>query len=295
MSEQTHAAEEVLTSTAYLKHHLQNMVFGKLPSGYERHDGSVLAQDAWTMARSPEEAVDMGFWAVNVDSMGWSVGLGLIFMLVFRKVAKSMTLGVPGGLQNVVELLVEFADTSVRETFHGRSHPAVAPLALTIFCWILLMNTMDLVPVDLLPLLAQKISGDPHLYFKVVPTTDPNITFGFSISVFLLIIYYSIRIKGLGGFMGELALHPFGKWMLPANLILEGITLLARPVSLALRLFGNLYAGELLFLLVAMLGYFQLPGHFVWAVFHLLVIPLQAYIFMMLTIIYLGMAHEGSH
>ena len=209
MSEQTHAAEEVLTSTAYLKHHLQNMVFGKLPAGYERHDGSVLAQDAWTLATSPEEAVDMGFWSLNVDSMGWSIGLGLIFVLIFRKVAKSMTLGVPGGLQNVVEILVEFADTSVRETFHGRSHPAVAPLALTIFCWILLMNTMDLVPVDLLPLLAQKLSGNPHLYFKVVPTTDPNVTFGFSLSVFALIIYYSIRIKGLGGFIGELALHPF--------------------------------------------------------------------------------------
>jgi len=295
MSEQTHAVEEVLTSTDYLKHHLQNLVYGKLPEGYARADGTVLAQESWTLAHSPEEAVDMGFWSINVDSMGWSIFLGMLFIGVFRMVGKTMTVGVPNRLQNVVEMLVEFADNSVRETFHGRSHPAIAPLALTIFCWIMLMNTMDLVPVDLLPLLAQKLSGNPHLYFKVVPTTDPNVTFGFSLSVFALIIYYSIRIKGLGGFLGELTLHPFGKWMLPANLLLEGISLLARPVSLSLRLFGNLYAGELLFLLVAMLGYFQLPAHFVWAVFHLLVIPLQAYIFMMLTIIYLGMAHESSH
>jgi F-type H+-transporting ATPase subunit a len=192
-------------------------------------------------------------------------------------------------------MLVEFADNSVKEVFNGRSHHVVAPLALTIFCWILLMNTMDLVPVDVLPLIAQWISGDPHLYFKVVPTTDPNITFGFSIAVFIMILFYSVKIKGLGGFLGELAFHPFGKWMLPFNLILEGISLLARPVSLAFRLFGNLYAGELLFLLIAMLGYWQLPAHFAWAVFHLLVVPLQAYIFMMLTIVYLGMAHETSH
>lgn len=284
-----------LTSTEYIKHHLQNLVYGKLPVGYERTDGSVLTEASWTFAHSPREAVDMGFWALNVDTMGWSVFLGMIFCCVFYRVARNMNTGVPSGLQNVIETLVEFADNNVRETFHGRSHPVVAPLALTIFCWILMMNTMDLVPVDLLPLLAQWLTGNPHLYFKVVPTTDPNITFGFSISVFIWIIFYSIKIKGIGGFVGELTLHPFGKWMIPFNVLLEGVSLLAKPVSLALRLFGNLYAGELIFLLIAMLGYWQLPLHFVWAVFHILIVVLQAFIFMVLTIVYLGMAHEQSH
>ncbi len=288
-------ASEGLTATSYMKHHLQNMVYGQLPAGYERHDGTVLNEATWTLARSPEEAVDMGFWAMNLDTMGWSIFLGFIFLFLFRKVATNATSGIPSGWQNLVETLIEFVDKNVCETFHGRSHPVIAPLALTIFIWILLMNTMDLVPVDILPLLAQWISGDPHLYFKVVPTTDPNITFGFSLTVFALTIYYSIKIKGIGGFVGELALHPFGKYMIPFNLLLEIVQLLARPVSLALRLFGNLYAGELLFLIIAMLGYWQLPAHFIWAVFHLLVVPLQAFIFMMLTIVYLSMAHEQSH
>ncbi|MFQ5659772.1 MAG: F0F1 ATP synthase subunit A [Gammaproteobacteria bacterium] len=289
------STHEGLTSTGYMQHHLQNMVYGKLPAGYERHDGEVVQVPTWTLAHSPEEAVDMGFWAVNVDTMGWSVFLGLIFAYLFRRVAKKATIGVPAGLQNAIEILVEFADNSVTDTFHGRSHPVIAPLALTIFVWILMMNSMDWVPVDIFPLLAQWLSGDPHLYFRIVPTADPNITFGFSISVFMLIIYYSVKIKGISGFIGELTLHPFGKFMIPFNLFLEGVSLIAKPVSLALRLFGNLYAGELLFLLIAMLGYWQLPAHFVWAVFHLIVVPLQAFIFMMLTIVYLGMAHETSH
>jgi F-type H+-transporting ATPase subunit a len=283
------------TATEYMQHHLQNMVVGKLPAGYEREGGHALEHDTWTMAHNPQEALDMGFWALNVDTLGWSIFLGAFFMFFCHRAAKKATSGIPGTLQNVVESLVEFADNTVIETFHGRSDPVIAPLALTIFAWILLMNTMDIIPVDLIPLIAQYIAGDSHLYFKVVPTTDPNITFGMSLSVFILIIYYSIKIKGPGGFFAELAFHPFGKWMLPFNLLLEGVSLLARPISLALRLFGNLYAGELLFLLVAMLGWYQLPAHFIWAVFHLLVIPLQAFIFMMLTIVYLGMAHEESH
>ena len=284
-----------LTSTSYMQHHLQNMVYGQLPVGYERADGTILTEATWTLAHSPKEAVDMGFWALNLDTMGWSIFLGAAFLFLFHRVAKKATSGVPGAWQNVVEILVEFASTSVSDSFHGRVHPTIAPLALTVFVWILLMNTMDLVPVDILPLVAQWIAGDPHLYFKVVPTTDPNITFGMSLAVFCLIIFYSIKIKGLGGFVGELTLHPFGKYMLPFNLFLEGVSLLAKPVSLALRLFGNLYAGELLFLLIAMLGWWQLPAHFVWAVFHLIVVPLQAFIFMMLTIVYLGMAHEKPH
>ncbi len=288
-------SSEGLTSTEYIKHHLQNMVYGKLPVGYERADGSILEQATWTMAHSPTEAVDMGFWAINVDTMGWSIFLGIVFSYLFYRAAKNAHAGIPGGLQNFVEVMIEFADNSVRETFHGRTHTMIAPLALTIFCWIFLMNLMDLIPVDILPLLAQLISGDPHLYFKVVPTTDPNITFGLSLSVFLLIIFYSIKVKGIGGFVGELAFHPFGKWMIPFNLLLELVSLFAKPVSLALRLFGNLYAGELIFMLIALLGYYQLPLHFVWAVFHILIVILQAFIFMMLTIVYLGMAHEESH
>jgi F-type H+-transporting ATPase subunit a len=293
------AAEEgTLTSNEYIQHHLQNMVFGKLPADYERVDGQVLEQAAWTLAHSPQEAKDMGFWALNVDTLGWSVFLGMFFCFMFHRVAKRASEGAPSGFSNFVELLVEMVEKNVSDIFHGKSL-VIAPLALTIFIWVILMNMMDIVPVDWLPILAQTLSGDPHLYFKVVPTTDPNITFGLSIGVFILIIFYSIKMKGVGGFIAELTLHPFNSKnifvqiiFIPFNLVLEGIGLIAKPVSLALRLFGNLYAAELIFLLIAMLGYYQLPFHFVWAIFHILVIPLQAYVFMMLTIVYLSMAHD---
>ena len=279
------------TATEYIQHHIQNMTWGKLPVGYERADGTILNEATWTLAHSAQEAKDMGFWAWHLDTIGWSVALGSLFCFCFYRVAKNASTGVPGIWSNFLEMIVEMVDKSVRESFHAKS-AVVAPLALTIFCWVFLMNLMDLVPVDLLPWLAQKISGDPHLYFKVVPTTDPNAVFAMSTMVFLLIVYYSCRFKGLGGFFGELAFHPFGKWMLPFNLILEGVSLIAKPVSLALRLFGNLYAGELIFILIALLGWWQLPAHFIWAVFHILVIILQAFIFMMLTIVYLSMATE---
>jgi F-type H+-transporting ATPase subunit a len=298
------AETKTLTPNEYMQHHLQNMVVGKLPAGYERVDGTVLQTDTWTMAHSPQEAKDMGFWSLNADTMGWSIFLGMIFSFVFYRVAKSTSEGAPSGLHNFVEMIVEFVNKNVTDIFHVRND-VIAPLALTIFVWVVLMNTMDIVPVDWLPFLAQLIGEygfgmDPHhVYFKVVPTTDPNITFGLSIGVFILIIYYSIKMKGVGGFIGELALHPFHSknifvqiLFIPFNLLLEGIALLSKPVSLALRLFGNLYAAELIFLLIAMLGYWQLPFHFVWAVFHILVIPLQAFVFMMLTIVYLSMACE---
>ena len=244
----------------------------------------------------------MGFWAIHVDSMLWSIGLGILFVWLFRVAAKKATTGVPGGLQNFVEIMVEFVDRSVKETFHGRS-PLIAPLALTIFCWIFLMNLMDLVPVDFIPRLAQIIAGDDHFYFKVVPTTDVNVTLGMSLSVFFLIIFYSIKVKGVGGFLGELTLHPFSSknfvvqaLLIPVNLILEGVSLLARPVSLALRLFGNLYAGELIFILIALLPLWaQWTLSVPWAIFHILIITLQAFIFMMLTIVYMSMAHEDNH
>ncbi len=283
------------TPTSYIQHHLQNLTYGKLPAGYERvnADGSVsvLDADTWTLAHSSVEAVDMGFWAFNLDTIGWSVFLGLVFCFFFGRAAKLATTGVPSGMVNFIETIVEFVDKSVKDTFHGKNN-LIAPLSLTIFVWIFLMNLMDLVPVDWLPQVAALISGDPHFYFKVVPTTDPNTTFAMSLSVFVLIVFYSIKVKGVGGFLKELAFQPFGKWMLPFNLVMEVIQLLAKPVSLALRLFGNLYAGELIFILIALLGYWQLPAHFVWAVFHILVIVLQAFIFMMLTIVYLSMAHE---
>ena len=294
-----------LTSNSYIQHHLQNLVYGKLPAGYERIDEAghshVLDHAQWTFAHSPQEAMDMGFWSLNVDTMGWSIFLGLLFSFFFYRVAKASSEGAPSGFSNFVEMLVDFVNKNVNDIMPVHN-PLIGPLALTIFIWVTLMNIMDIIPVDLLPLAAQKISGDSHLYFKVVPTTDPNITFGLAIGVFLLILYYSIKIKGFGGFLGELAFQPFGKYMVPFNLLLEVVGLIAKPVSLALRLFGNLYAAELIFLLIATLLGASLPFfvgtilggalQFVWAVFHILVIPLQAFIFMMLTIVYLAMAHE---
>ena len=283
------------TASGYIQHHLQNLTFGQLPGDYERYDGSVLSEATWTIAHSPQAAADMGFWAIHLDSMLWSVFLGLAFLFIFRSVAKNITSGVPGGLQNLIETIVEFVDTSVKESFHGRN-PVIAPLALTIFCWIFFMNLMDLIPVDWIPGLAT-LAGVP--YMKIVPTTDPNITMSMSISVFLLMLFYWIKVKGFGGLFSDLALHPFTSnnpvvkvVLIPVNLLLETVSLIAKPISLGLRLFGNLYAGELIFILIALIGYLQLPLHFGWALLHILVITLQAYIFMTLTIVYLSMAHE---
>ena len=277
---------EALTSSEYIKHHLQNLTYGKLPDG------------SWGVAHSAQEAKEMGFWAVNLDTLGVSLVLGVMFLLLFRTAAKRANTGAPGGLQNFAEWIVEFIDTSVRGSFSGRN-PLVAPLALTIFAWILLMNLMDLVPIDWIPQLAH-MAGLP--FFKVVPTTDPNTTFGLAISVFFLVIYYSIKMKGIGGFVGELTLQPFGKFGLPANIFLEGVNLIAKPVSLALRLFGNMYAGEMIFILIALMfgggigvGLFGGVLQWSWAVFHILIVTLQAFIFMTLTIVYLDMAHQEHH
>ena len=273
------ALEHTLTQGEYIQHHLQFLTFGKDAEG------------RWGIAHGEEAVAEMGFWSFHVDMLGWSIGLGLIFLIMFRSAAKNATSGVPGGFQNFIEWVLEFVETSVKDTFHG-TNALIAPLALTIFCWVLLMNMMDIVPVDLFAWLAQQASGDPEIAFRVVPTTDPNITLGMSISIFLLIIFYSIKIKGVGGFLKELAFQPFGPKMMPFNLLIEVPTLLAKPISLGLRLYGNLYAGELVFLLIALFGAYQLPFHFIWAAFHLLVIPLQAFIFMMLTIVYLSQACE---
>lgn len=285
-------SSEGLTSTAYIKHHLTNLTYGQHADGH------------WGFAHSAEEIKEMGFWALQVDSLAWSTFLALFFLYFFRKAAKQATAGVPGGLQNFVEWIVEFVDDSVRGSFSSKND-LVAPMALTIFCWVFLMNLMDLVPVDWLPMLAQQVGHhafgmDPHhVYFKVVATTDPNITFGMAFAVFFLMIYYSIKIKGVGGFLGELAFQPFGKLGLPVNLILEGVSLIAKPISLSLRLFGNMYAGETIFILIALMysgglgmGIFGGILQLGWAIFHILIITLQAFIFMTLTIVYMDMAHQ---
>jgi F-type H+-transporting ATPase subunit a len=251
------------------------------------------------------------FSVINYDTVFFSVLLALVFFGLFWMVARRATAGVPGQVQNFIEIIVSFVDAQVRDTFHGASR-LVAPLALTIFCWIFLFNFMDLIPVDLLPLVARGV-GLEHL--KVVPSTDLNATFAMSLTVFALIIFYSLKMKGVLGFIGELTLQPFRvkNWLLQiplsfVNLILESVTFLARPISLSLRLYGNLYAGEMVFLLLAVLtlqgisalahfsGWFFLVLQFglalVWAVFHLLIITIQAFIFMVLTIVYLSMATE---
>jgi len=277
---------EALTSAEYIRHHLQNLTFGQHPDG------------TWGIAHGVEEAREMGFWAIHLDTMGFSIGLGLLFLYFFRRAAKQATADVPSGFQNFAEWIVEFIEDSVKGSFSGRN-PLIAPLAFTIFIWIFLMNFMDLIAVDFIPELA-KLAGIP--YMKVVPTTDPNATFGMAFGVFFLILYYSFKIKGPGGFFGELAFQPFGKLGMPVNLLLEGVNLIAKPISLALRLFGNMYAGEMIFILIAImysgglvLGAFGGLLQIGWAIFHILIITLQAFILMTLTIVYLDMAHQEHH
>jgi F-type H+-transporting ATPase subunit a len=280
------AAEQPTTANEYILHHL-------------------------TFLSNKEPAGVMDFSVIHLDTVFFSVLLAVLFSGSFFLAARGATAGVPGKFQNFVELIVEFIDTQVKDSFHG-TNKLLAPLALTIFCWVFLFNAMDILPVDLLPAIAHG-AGIGHL--KVVPSTDLNATFAMSLTVFILIIYYSIKTKGLGGFLGELTMQPFSAknpflkvLLVPANLVLEIVPLLARPISLSLRLYGNLFAGEMIFLLLAVLslrgveqlasfsGWFfvvmQFLLAFVWAVFHLLVITLQAFIFMVLTIVYLAMAQE---
>ena len=279
--EEEHTVGHYETTGDYISHHLQNLQVCRV-------DGAWVWNDC---ARN--------FWTLNVDSMFFAVALGAVLSFVLYRVAKGFATGKPGKLQTAVELLVGMIDSSVRDGFHGHNK-LIAPLALTIFAWVFLMNLMDLIPVDWLPW----VGGYAHVpYLKVVPTTDVNVTFAMSLSVFVLTIYYSLKVKSPLGFLKELTLHPLapptrGIGLLAApgviafNFVLEGSSFLARPVSLSLRLWGNMYAGELIFILIALLGWYQLPLHFGWAVFHILVITLQAYIFMMLTIVYLNQAHD---
>lgn len=284
------------TVSDYIVHHLTNLTYGKLPEGFDRYDGhTVGAGGEWAFAHGADEIAAMGFNAVHVDSLAWSIGLGVIFCVLFRWVAVRASAETPSGLVNFIEMVVEFIDNQVKDTFHGQNK-LVAPLALTIFVWVFLMNLMDLIPVDVVPEL-MVLAGIE--YQKIVPSTDPNITMGMAVGVFILMLYYSIKVKGFG-FAKELALNPFNHWVfIPVNLFMEIVGLLAKPFSLGLRLFGNMYAGEMIFILIAALFgagiLWVLPASLLqigWAIFHILVITLQAFIFMVLTIVYLSMAHE---
>lgn len=233
--------------------------------------------------------VGEGFWTFHLDTLFFSAVLGGLFVWFFKSQADKATAGVPNMLQNFAEMMVEFVDSQVKDTFHGRSE-LIAPLALTVFCWVFLWNAMDLVPVDLLPFIGSLMGIE---FLRVVPSADLNGTFALSISVFFLIIFYSIKVKGAFGFAKELTCTPFGPALMPFNLMLKVVEELAKPISLGLRLFGNMYAGELIFILIALLPPLAQPLlGFPWAIFHILIITLQAFIFMVLTIVYMSMAHE---
>lgn len=254
-------ASENMTASEYIKHHLGHLTLGDKDT----------------------------FWAIHLDTMFFSILLGSVFLFIFIRAARRISTGVPGGLQNFVEILVEFVDQQVKDSFHGRSK-VIAPLALTLFVWIFLMNIVKLLPYDLFPYLAQLVGIE---YLRINPTSDVNATLGMSIAVFILIIFYSIYIKGAGGFAKEMFLKPFGVWFLPFNFVLKVVEEIAKPVSLALRLFGNMYAGGLIFTLIALLPWWiQWTLGLSWSLFKLLIITLQAFIFMVLTIVYLSMAHE---
>ena len=269
------------TSGEYISHHLQNLQVCKV-------DGE------WVWNQCAGNPM-----ALNVDSMFWSVFLGLLFIWIFGSAAKKASTKTPSKFVTAIEMIVEVIDSSVKDAFHGKSK-LIAPLALTVFIWVFFMNVMDLIPVDWIPM-AAAAAGIP--YMKVVPTTDVNITFGMSIAVFILIIFYTHKAKGPLGLLKDLTLHPIAPptkglgllgapFVIAFNFILETVALIAKPVSLSLRLFGNLYAGELIFILIALIGLYQLPLHFGWAVFHVLIVTLQAYIFMMLTVVYISLASE---
>lgn len=271
-------ASENQSVSSQIAHHLQNLTFGSHP------------ERGWSIAHDAADIKAMGFMSINLDTMFWSTLLGGLFIFIFARAAKHFSIEKPTRLQCFVEMVIELVDSSVKEGFTA-TNKLIAPLALTIFCWVVLMNSMDLIPVTLIPE-AAKLIGINHM--KVVPTTDINATFGLSIGVFILMIAFSIKAKGIGGFFGELALNPFGKWLIPLNLALELTSLLSKPISLSLRLFGNLFAGEMVFILIALLipPALQCVASVPWALFHILVILLQAFIFMTLTIIYMGQAHE---
>ncbi|MES2771362.1 MAG: F0F1 ATP synthase subunit A [Pseudomonadota bacterium] len=250
---------ESISVTEYITHHLTNLKVGQ------------------------------GFWTLHVDTLLVSGVLGLFVFLGMAYFANKATAGVPAAWQNLIEMVLSFVDQQVKDTYHGKS-PLITPLAITIFVWVFVMNAMDLLPVDFLPL-ALGLAGLDH--FKAVPTTDPNLTFGMSLTVFVIMLAMGLKVKGVGGFLHEVLTVPFGAKLAPINLLFRIIEDIAKPISLSLRLFGNMYAGEMVFILIAMLGLYQLPLALPWALFHILIITLQAFVFMMLTIVYMSMASES--
>jgi len=254
-----------MTSGEYIQHHLDHLTLDMNP-----HFGGG------------------SFWSFNIDTLIVSVLIGLFIAGLLRYIAIRMTSGVPGRLQNAVEIMIDFVQGTVNEAYHGKSN-LIAPLALVVFLWIFFMNAMDLLPVDLLPRI-MNFFGVHH--FKNVPTADPNATFAMSISIFVLIVFYNVAAKGFS--LGtEILTKPFGPYLFFINVPFRLLEELTKPFTLALRLFGNMFAGELIFILIALLPWWAqwLPGG-IWAIFHILIITIQAFIFMMLTIVYLSMAHE---
>lgn len=265
-------AVEQITPTSYINHHLS---FFAKPIG------------------------DGGFWTLHLDSLMVSVALGILGVGLFWLVARGATAGVPNRRQAFVELAFDFIDSQVKGIFHGERHKAIAPAAFTIFFWVLLMNAMDFLPVDIIATGTHFISDHG---FRIVPTADINTTFALALSVWLMMIYYSIKVKGLGGWIHELFCSPFGSNILlwPFNFLFNLVELISKPLSHSLRLYGNMYAGEIIFLLLWVWAATGLVGTFFsvflglgWAIFHILIVTLQAYIFMMLTVVYLSMAHES--
>jgi F-type H+-transporting ATPase subunit a len=252
------ATEGAPSSSEYISHHLTN----------------------WTVGH--------GFWTWHIDTLLISGAVGLLAFVGMALVARRATSGVPPFWQNMFEYVTSIVDSQVRDTFHGESQ-LITPLAITIFVWVFLMNAIDLVPVDFLPQMSG-MAGAEH--FKFVPTTDPNLTFGMSLTVFVLMMFYNFRFKGVGGWLHEVFTVPFGPYLFPLNVLFRLIEDLAKPISLALRLFGNMYAGEMVFILISLLGVFQGFLALPWALFHILIITLQAFVFMMLTIVYMAMATE---
>ena len=255
-----------MSSAEYIQHHLQSLQYDLVH--HQMGSGG-------------------GFWTLNLDTLIVSWLLGAAFLVSFICAARKMSQGLPGRWQNCVETMVLFVNTQVKQTMNAKDS-FVSSLALTIFLWVFLMNFMDLLPVDLLPGLLGLFGVK---YWRAVPTADPNVTFALSLSVFILILVYSFYFKGVKGFLREIFCQPFSIWAFPINFMLKIVEELAKPISLALRLFGNLYAGELIFILIALLPWHSqwlLGGP--WAIFHILIIVLQAFIFMMLTIVYLSMA-----
>ncbi len=259
---------------------------GMSPAEYMQHHFHHLQLNLQTMKIGPTHSI----WALNLDTFIVSTLLGILFVTSFYLAVRHLSADVPGKFQNFCEFAIETVDGFIKESFHG-DNKLIGPLALTIFIWVFLMNLMDLIPVDLFPW-ALGLLGVPH--FKMVPTADPSMTFGLSITVFLMVLYYNFKMKGLKGLGREVFTKPFGIWLAPINLILRIVEEVVKPLSLSLRLYGNLFAGELIFILVAAMipWWFQwFPGG-IWAIFHILIITIQALIFMMLTIIYLSLAHQ---